>query len=246
MICSCQYCTCTLWIDRLRPYLEPDQRLALVVLIRRYSTCLPPDYAQFHVLDFQPHEQEIDSSNNDVLEMVLALAVFKLNVQTILNPNIHLDDTVCLRRHAIAVDPEILLTNNIRHAPRDGDADEIAQPDVDARVRLILLLDVLEQERERVRVLQLARGRELRLQRQELVVHAAVVEHLDRADELHLDASVLEALAVFRPDRDCAFDGFAVQVQWCFLASVLVQLDVYGWSLVRVFEDDVDVDRGGH
>jgi len=180
------------------------------------------------MLDLQPDEQEIDPPNNNILEVVLALAVLELNVQTILNTNIHLDHTVRLRRHAIAINPEVLFTNNIRHAPRDGHADEIAQPHIDSRVRLILLLDVLEQERERVRVLQLARGRKLGLQRQELVVHAAVVEHLDRANELHLDACVLEALAVFGPDSNRAFDGFAVEVQRRFLAPVLVQLDVYG------------------
>ncbi|KAL8303673.1 hypothetical protein RB597_004906 [Gaeumannomyces tritici] len=114
--------------------------------------------------------------------------------------------------------------------------------DVDTAVRLVLLLDVLEVEVERLRVLQLARRGQLLDERQELVVVPAVEEHLDGADELHLDARVLQPLAVLGPHRHGALDRLAVHVERRLLAPVLVQLDVHHGPLVAVLEDDVDID----
>lgn len=135
-------------------YLEPHKRLTLVVLIRRDTGRLSPDDAEFHVLDLQSDQQEVDPADNDVLEMVLALAVFELYVQTILDTNIHLDDAVGLGRHAVRVDPDILLAHDILHAARDGDADKVAQAHVDAGVGFVCFLDVLEGEWEGLGMLQ--------------------------------------------------------------------------------------------
>jgi hypothetical protein len=65
------------------------------------------------------------------------------------------------------------------------------------------------------------------------------------ADELHLDARVLEALAILGPHRDLALDRLAIEVQRDLLFAVLVELDVDGGAVVEVLEDDVDVDGGG-
>ena len=88
---------------------------------------------------------------------------------------------------------------------------------------------------------QLAGRRQLRLQRHELVMRVPVKEHFYRAHELHLDPRVLQPLAIFRSDGDGALDRLSVQVQWRLFSSVLVELDVYCWSVVGLGEDDVDV-----
>lgn len=113
-------------------YLESHKCLALVVLVRRHARGFATDNAQFHVLDLQPHEQEVDPADNDVLQMILALAVFEFDVQAVLNADVHLDDTVGLRGHAVRVDPDVLFADDILHAARDGDADKVAEAHVDA------------------------------------------------------------------------------------------------------------------
>ena len=54
-------------------YLESHQCLTLVVLIRRRSSCLPPDNRQLHVLDLQPNKQEVYPPHDHILEVVLGL-----------------------------------------------------------------------------------------------------------------------------------------------------------------------------
>ena len=77
-------------------------------------------------------------------------------MKAVLDADLHLYRVVAIRRHAVAMDPYISLLDNLRDAPRDGDADEVAQLDVDPVVRLVLLLDVLELELVRLRAPQLA------------------------------------------------------------------------------------------
>lgn len=108
------------------------------------------------MFDFETDEQEVDAADDDVLEMVLALAVLELDVQAVLDTDVHLDAAVHLRRDAVAVDPHVLLADDVGHAPRHGDAHEVPQLHVDPVVRLVLLLDVLEVEVEGLGVLQLA------------------------------------------------------------------------------------------
>ncbi len=155
-------------------YLKAHQRLALVILVRRDARRLAPDDGQLHMLDLQAHEQKVDAPDNDVLEVVLALRVLKLNVQTVLDADVHLDGAVALGRHAVRVHPQVLLAHHVRHAPRHRHAQEVAQLDIDAVVRFVLLLDIAEVEVERLRVLQVTGRRQLLAQRQELEVAAAV------------------------------------------------------------------------
>lgn len=128
MICGVRVSGCFegTGIPRSFAYLEAHERLALVVLIWRYTGCLATDNTKFHVLDLQTNQQKVDATDNDILQVVLALAVFELNVQTILNTNVHLDDAVGLWWHAVRVDPEILFAHNILHAATHSDTDKVA------------------------------------------------------------------------------------------------------------------------
>ena len=159
-------------------YLEPHQRLTLVILIRRNSCRLPPDDTQFHMLNLQPHQQEVDPSDNDIFQMILALAVLKLDMQAVLNTHIHLDATVDLWRDTVRVYPDVLFANDVLDAARDCGTNEVAQLHVDAVVGLVLLFDVLEVEGEGLRVLEVARRGELGVEGEELVVVSTVEEHL--------------------------------------------------------------------
>ena len=110
--------------------------------------------------------------------MIFRLGILKLDVQAVFDADVHLDRAVRLGRDLVRVHPNVLFADHVGHAARDGDAHEVAQLDVDAVVRLVLLLDVLEVEVEGLRVLQFAGRGELLAQGEELVVAAAVVEHL--------------------------------------------------------------------
>lgn len=46
------------------------------------------------------------------------------------------------------------------------------------------------------------------------------------ANELHLDACVLQTFAILWPDRHCALDGLPVHVQGDPLAAAFVELDI--------------------
>jgi hypothetical protein len=107
-------------------YLEAHECFALVVLIWRYTGGLAADDTKFHVLDLQTDEQKVDAADNDILQVVFALAVFEFNVQAVLDTDVHLDDAVGLRGHAVRVDPEILFAYNVLHAATHGDTDKVA------------------------------------------------------------------------------------------------------------------------
>lgn len=109
------------------------------------------------MLNLESHEQEIDAAYNHVLEVVLGLRVFEFDMQAVFDSDIHLDRAVGLWRHAVRINPEILLADDVGHPPRDGHPHEVAQLDVDTIVGLILLLDILEVERKGLGVQQLAR-----------------------------------------------------------------------------------------
>lgn len=130
------------------------------------------------MLDLKTHQQEVNAPNNHILKVVLALGIFEFDMQTVLDTDVHLNGAVDLGRDAVAVDPDVLLADDVGHAARDGDPDEVAQLDVDAVVGLVLLLDVLEVEVEGLRVLELARGGEFLVEGEEFVVIPPVEEHL--------------------------------------------------------------------
>lgn len=164
------------------------------------------------MLDLQPHKQEIDTPDNDILQVVFRLGVLKLDVQTILDTDVHLNRAVVLWRHAVGIDPKILLAHDVGHTAGDGDAHEIPELYVDAIVRFVLLLDVLEIEGEGLGVLEFSGSCEFLDEGEEFVVVSAVVKHLfrhpsaiisyqsivlmwtsrtNRSDELHLNSRML-------------------------------------------------------
>lgn len=130
------------------------------------------------MLDLQPHQQKIDTPDDDVLEMVLGLGILKLNMQAVFDTDIHLDRAIVLGRHAIGIDPEILLAHDIGHPSGHSHANKIPQLHVDAVIGLVLFLDVLEVEWEGLRMLEFAGGCEFLDQRQEFVMVSTIVEHL--------------------------------------------------------------------
>lgn len=159
-------------------YLKPHQRLTLIILIRRHTRRLPPNYTQFHMLNFQSHKQKVYPPHNHILQMVFRFRILKLNMQTILNTHIHLYTRIRLGGYSIAIDPNVFFSNHIGHAARDGDTNEVAELDVYAGVGFVLFFDVFEVEVERLGVLKVARSGQLLAQGEEFVVVAAVEEHL--------------------------------------------------------------------
>ena len=160
------------------------------------------------MLDLQPHKQEIDTPDTDSLEVVFRFGILKLNVQTIRDTNIHLDRAVVLWRHAVGIDPEILLAYDIGHPAGNSNTHKIPELHVDAIVGFVLLLDVLEIEGEGLGMLEFAGSCKFLDQGEEFVVVSAVIEHLwrypsviipyqdivlasmsrtNRSNELHLD-----------------------------------------------------------
>lgn len=146
-------------------YLESYQGLALVILIWRRPGCLPSNDGQLHMLNLEPDQQEIDPAHNHVLEVVLGFGVLELDMKAVFDAHVHLDGTVGLRRHAVRIHPEVLLADDVGHAPRDGHPHEVPQFHIDTVVGLVLLLDVLEVKWEGLWVKQLARCRKLLDQR---------------------------------------------------------------------------------
>lgn len=86
------------------------------------------------MFDLQPHEEKIDTSHDDIFQVILGFGVFKLNMQAVFDTDIHLDWVVRFRGHAIRVDPEILLANHICHPPRDRHPHKVPQLHIDTIV----------------------------------------------------------------------------------------------------------------
>ena len=138
--------------------------------------------------------------------------------------------------------------------PRDRHAHKVAQPDVDAVVRLVLLVDVREFERVRLGAHQLARRLQLAHERRELVGVAAVLQQLDQADKLDLDAHVLELFAARDVDLDRARDVIIRPKQILLLVAPVRLPHVDGGAGVGVGEAHDDsrrragnaAEEGGH
>ena len=64
--------------------------------IRSAARALLLQNGYFHVLDFDANEQKVDLAHDHVLQMVLRLVVFELDVQAIFDAHFHLDAIVDL------------------------------------------------------------------------------------------------------------------------------------------------------
>lgn len=110
------------------------------------------------MLNLQANQQEVYPPHNHIFQVVLGLGILEFNMQAVLNAHVHLDGAVGFRRDAVRVDPNVLFSNHVGHAPRHRDSHKIAEFDVDAVVGLVLLLDVFEIEVKGLRMLKVARG----------------------------------------------------------------------------------------
>jgi hypothetical protein len=79
-------------------------------------------------------------------------------MKTVFDSDVHLNRAIGLDGWFVRVDPEILFPDDVCHASRDGDSNEIAQFDIDAMIAFILFLDIFEFKVERLIVAHLARG----------------------------------------------------------------------------------------
>ena len=75
---------------------------------------------------FDPHEQEIHLSDDDVFHVVLLLVILELNMQTLFDADFHLDCGQCGRGGFHFLYQEILLLHVVAViVPRHSDADKI-------------------------------------------------------------------------------------------------------------------------
>lgn len=122
--------------------------------------------------------------------------VFKLDMKTVFNTDLHLDRSVTIRGHDIGMNPDILFLDDIGQPAQNSDPDKVSQLDIDSVIALVLLLHVLELEIKRGLVAEFTRDGEILLHGPELVMVSAVVEHLYAADKLDLDTIVFHLLAI--------------------------------------------------
>ena len=115
-------------------------RLVLVESLRATPCRLSLDDRDLHVLDLDPHQQEVDLANDHVLQVVLRLVVFELNVQAFLDPHFHLDWVVHLRVGGQSVYSQVELLGHVGQPANDGHPQEVPQSDVGPSVCLIWLL----------------------------------------------------------------------------------------------------------
>mmetsp|Transcript_13364 Transcript_13364/g.56509 ORF Transcript_13364/g.56509 Transcript_13364/m.56509 type:complete len:371 (+) Transcript_13364:1152-2264(+) len=171
--------------------------LALVVRVRPRPGALSPANLNLHVLDLDPHEQEKYLTHDDIFKVVLGLGVLELDVQAVLDANLHLDPrTVELRRYPGVPDEETkLLRHRVAVRALHRDPHGVPQSYVDALVRLVRELDVLKLERHGHRRDELARRSHLSDQRHEIVRVSPVEVELDLAEHLDLHPEVVHALA---------------------------------------------------
>mmetsp|Transcript_53545 Transcript_53545/g.138411 ORF Transcript_53545/g.138411 Transcript_53545/m.138411 type:complete len:245 (-) Transcript_53545:301-1035(-) len=145
--------------------------LALVVRICAGTGGLALDDGNLHVLDLYPHQQEEDLAEHHVLQVILRAVVLELDVQAVLNPNLHLDRVVRLwLLGQCYVHPDGLLMHHAAAVlTHDGHAHKVPKSHVDAIVRLILFVDARKLKRVRLRALELTRRLKLTNQGCELV-----------------------------------------------------------------------------
>ena len=111
----------------------------------------------------------------------------------------------------------LLLFDDVAEAFDDDQAEEVAELDIGATVRLVLLLDGGEVEVNGEVVAYFARVVEQLADRGEDVMIAAVVEELDLAHELQPDALVLDLAArLLELDVDLIAFG-AIKFNWSWI-----------------------------
>lgn len=127
--------------------LKLRNRLILVGGVLASSDDFSSNYRNFHILDANSYEQEVDLTQNALIEVVTVFVVLKFDVQAFLYSYFHLDAgillcLVCRDKHR-----KLLLTHCITcESLRDHRAQEITQTTVLACIGLELLLDAIKGE----------------------------------------------------------------------------------------------------
>lgn len=112
-------------------------RIVLLIDIRPRTSGLPFDDCNLHVLDFNPHQEEVDLPNDDVLEVVLGLIVLKLDVQAVLNAHLHLDRVVDIGITREGVHGDVELFGRVLQAADYRHFQEVPEADIHARVHFV-------------------------------------------------------------------------------------------------------------
>ena len=160
--------------------LELGDVVALIEGVGTRAQGLALDDHNLHVLDLETDEQDVNLAHHDVLEIVLRALVLELDVQRVLDADLHLDRIVQLRSRDDVLDREVEHLCNVGVVlAHDLGAQEVAQTHVITGVGLGGLFDVGELELVRLGVSQLARVFELAdVLGEELVRVEAIVAEL--------------------------------------------------------------------
>lgn len=81
--------------------------------------------------------------------------------------------------------------------------------------------------------------------RSDICTHGRASVRTNRANELHFDPCMFYSLSILRSNGDGTLDRLSIHIKRDSFPAALVELDVDGLALIAIFEDDVDVDRGG-
>lgn len=119
---------------------------------RRGRHALPGRFSpydrQLHVLDFDPNQEEVDLAQDDVGEVVASAFVFELDVEAVLNADLHLDRFV---HHGLFADDLnedlVLLVKGWEELPLHNDSDKVPDRHVPTAVGFEFLFYIAEVER---------------------------------------------------------------------------------------------------
>ena len=125
-----------------------DQCLSLCLCCCPCSKCLFSHESYLHTLDFNLDKMEVDSSNDDILEMIKRFIILKVNVKTVLNTNFHLHwnyfsssfNFLIRKQHC-----KVSLFNNIELSS-NYNSDEVSNSTSDSLKSFILFLEIRESE----------------------------------------------------------------------------------------------------
>merc|ERR1719330_1389208 len=219
--------------------LELRERLILHLLrAGRWACRLSADDLQLHVLDLDAHEHEVDLADDHVPHVVVRLVELELDPQHLLDADLHLDGLRGLRFHDVLHHHVHFLGDGLVEGLQSRDADEVPQAHILATIRFVVFRHVAESPRELFVLEQRPRRLEVLRHGKEVVGLTSVVDHVYLADELDLDALVLELAPRAHGDGGGASDILAIRQhdrtrtspvsrQWRHLRRLqLVQLDL--------------------
>ena len=98
------------------------------------------DDRNLHVFDLDAHQQEVDLADDHVLQVVLRLVVFELDVEALLDPHFHLDWVVHLGVGGKGVDRQVKLLGHVSQPTHDGHPQEVPQSNIGTGVCFIWFL----------------------------------------------------------------------------------------------------------